>query len=237
MSDVAPALEQDQPIDAPEAPQTDQPTADQEESFTDSYNPEELPEDARAAYEAAYKRLQGDYTRKTQSISQERQEAERAQQVLQALSNPETAPDVLRALGYELEAEEAEESFAGPEDQIAQLKGEIDQLRQERQQETQTAAEENELIEQIEGLEQQAGREFTDKEIRLLSGRENAPQALHNLLEEIVSERQKAFVESKKAPRAATPGTPASKAADLSTEQGRLAAMQAAAEAALASEQ
>lgn len=235
MSEEAPAVDAGQAVDATEAPDTGQATGS-EESFTD-FDPSQVPEDAdREWFEKKYNELRAGFTQKTQGLAAERQEAERAQQVLQALSNPETAPDVLRALGYELEAEEAEESFTGPEDEIAQLKDEIAQIRQERQQETQTVQEENELIEQIEGLEQQAGREFTDKEIRLLSGRENAPQALHNLLEEIVSERQKAFVESKKAPRAATPGTPASKAADLSTEQGRLAAAAAAAERVFASE-
>jgi len=225
---TAPATEvEDQPTDAPEAPETDQPTGGDEESFTDSYNPNEVPEEARPQLEAAYKQLQSAYTQKTQSLAQERQEAKQAQEVVQALANPETAPEVLKFFGLELEQEEQEPEFPlDPEERIDQMESQFQQWQQQQAEAMQAAQQEDELISQIESLEEKAGREFNEKEIKLLSGQINEPQALHDLLEEISGERQKQWEEDfrkgkTRTPRAPGSGTPASKAVDLSKLSGR----------------
>lgn len=234
----APAVEQDQPTDAPEAPVEDQPQGSEEESFTDSYNPNDVPEEARPMLEAAYKQLQSAYTSKTQTLAQERQEAEQARQILQALANPDTAPEVLKHFGLELAEEDLEEPVfePDPEERINQLEQQLGAWQEEQAQAATQQAEEDSLVAGIEEMEQKAGREFSDKEIRVLSGRETDPKVLYGLMEEIVNERQKSWIDSKKAPRIPGSGKPGSKAADPSTEAGRLAMAEEAAAMAEASQ-
>lgn len=244
--DVAPA-EQDQPIDAPEAPETDQPTGG-EESFTDSYNPAELPDEARGAYEEAYKRLQGAYTQKTQSLAEERREAEQSRQMMAALQNPQTRAAVLQQFGIEMVDDEDELPDEEPDlyDRLERVEGQLTQREQAEQQARQQEAVTDFVAEQIESLEKSEDREFDAKEHQLLDAYAKAfptPEGYPNvkgayeLLTGIVSERQKAWVESKKAPRRPANGTPASQAADLSNPETRRQRMAEAAEAARASQE
>ena len=50
-----PAEEQDQSVDD-QAPEADQPEGSSEDSCTESFNPDELPEEAREGYEAGARR-------------------------------------------------------------------------------------------------------------------------------------------------------------------------------------
>jgi hypothetical protein len=123
-----------------------------------------------------------------------------------------------------------------PEERINQLEQQLGAWQEEQAQAATVQAEEDSLVAGIEEMEQKAGREFSDKEIRVLSGRETDPKVLYGLMEEIVNERQQSWIKSKKAPRIPGSGTPGSKAADLTNRDARRAAMEEAAEAAMASE-
>lgn len=233
----APA-EQDQPtVDAPEAPKTDQPTGSEEESFTDSYDPSELPEEARGAYEEAYKRLQGAYTKKTQSLAEERREAEQAQQVVQGLRNPQVAPAILSQLGY-TEKEILEMFGYQPEEDPTEepdLYEEVQGLKQTLAQRdaAEKAAQQEEAVtdyiaEQIEAMEKEAGREFDPEEHQLLYTFAQANpdgQGLpdvkggYGLLSGILSSREKALLDPKRATsRPPGNGKTASRTVDLSKE-------------------
>jgi hypothetical protein len=225
--ETAPVAEQDQPTDVPVAPEAeDQPAGDAEESFVDSYNPNDVPEEARPQLEAAYKQLQAAYTEKTQGLAKERQEAEQAREIVQALADPTRAPEVLKFFGLELEPDQEEDDFPlDPDERLDQMEANFAQWQQQQAEAQQAAAAEDELIKEIEGLEGAAGREFTEKEIRVLSGRESDPKVLHGLMEEIRGEDKKQWEEDlrkgKTAPRRPGSGTPASKAVDLSKLSGR----------------
>lgn len=242
----APA-EQDQPITS-EAPETDQPTGG-EESFTDSYNPNDVPEEARPALEAAYKQLQSAYTSKTQTLAQERQEAEQAQQIIDALANPQSQADVLKHFGINLvDDSEDEELFAGepdPNQRIDQLE---QQLAGQQQEQQAIQASEQELVyiaSEIEALEKDQDEEFSAEEQQFLADIARANPAQNGapdvkkaaqLLSGLYDQRQKAWIESKKAPRRPANGTPASKAADLTNPEERRRVMAEAADAARASQ-
>jgi len=228
---TAPATDVEDKPDAPEAPETDKPEGDEESIF--DFNPDEVPEDARPHVEALQKQWQGNYTQKRQAESQElaeiRQKAEQAQQaqeIVQALADPARAPEVLKFFGLELEPDQEEDDFPlDPDERLDQMEANFVQWQQQQAEAQQAAAAENELIAEIEGLEEAAGREFTEKEIRVLSGRESDPKVLHGLMEEIRGEDKKQWEEDlrkgKTAPRRPGSGTPASKAVDLSKLSGR----------------
>lgn len=233
--DEAPA-EQDQPV-TPEAPETDQPT-EGEESFTDSYNPSELPEDVRPHVEAAYKQLQSDYTTKTQSLAEERREAEQAQAIIEGLQNPELAPLYLKQLGYDpndpqflgmlgyelADDEMDEDEYVDPEDRINRLESFLAEQENQRFQEQQMAQVED-LI--AEGIEKMEGDEpFDEDEIAIIRNYAEThpdPRGMPNvkggvdLLRGIVSKKQQAWIDSKKSPRAPGSGSNAKRQVDLST--------------------
>lgn len=227
MPDEAPAVEQDQPT-TPEAPETDQPTGDPEESFTDAFNPNDLPEEVRPVYEEAYKRLQGDYSRKTAEISQERQEAQEYRDFITAIQNDPAARDawLQQEFGYEFEDEGAEEEYLDPEDElrarVEQLEGHLTQ----QQQSELAARQEDEttefVAEEIEALEKSQGDdfEFSPQELAFISTyahthpqQNGAPDvkgagaALNGMLDQ----RKQQWVESKKSPRRISQGAPGQK--------------------------
>jgi oligoendopeptidase F len=231
----APA-EQDQPV-VPEAPETDQPTGTDEESFTDSYNPNEVPEELRPQLEAAYKQLQSAYTSKTQSLAQERQEAEQAREVLAALADPNRQAEVLQYFGISL-ADDDEENLFPEEPDANQRLDQLEQMlaaQQEQQQAIQASEQElGYIAAEIEGLEKSHGREFSAEEHQFLAdiARANAApngapdvQKAGELLSALYKQQEKAVLEARKAPRRMSPGSPGSKAPDLSNKEERRAAM------------
>lgn len=173
-----PALEQDQ-SDVQGAPGTDG-SAQKETSFTDAFDPSTLPEEARGAYEDAYKRLQADYTRKRQEESATVKEAESATQLISALNNPETRDDALlwvfqslgeeafqavaSKLGYELDGQSQEtedppqESFHDP--RVDQLLAE----KQESEHQAQLDQIESDINSKIDALDKQAKTALTQEE-------------------------------------------------------------------------
>jgi hypothetical protein len=223
------------------------------ESFPDfdlSKFPDEHRADAERYAQEVKKHFQGDYTRKTQSFAQERQEAEQAQQIIEALANPQSQADVLKHFGINLvdDSEEGEELFAGepdPNQRIDQLE---QQLAGQQQEQQAIQASEQELVyiaSEIEALEKGQDEEFSAEEQQFLADIARANPAQNGapdvkraaqLLSGLYDQRQKAWIESKKAPRRPANGTPASKAADLTNPEERRRVMAEAADAARASQ-
>lgn len=222
--------------------------ADEEtESFTD-FDLDSLPPEARAAAEAAEKRMQADYTRKTQELSEKSREAAQFQAIVEGLEDPQRAPEILRILG--VTPQEEDEWLAGDEefgpdpneriDQLERALVEREQVLESRQiQET----EDQSIAEQIEAWENEHDEQFSKQEIAFLylyadefrdeKGAPNAKAAI-DLLEGIVADRQQRWIESKQAPRRMRTGKSASRQVDLSTEtkEDRVKRMAEAAEAA-----
>lgn len=231
----APA-EQDQPIDAPEAPETDQPDG-AEESFTDSYNPSELPDDVRPHVEAAYKQLQSAYTQKTQSLAGERREAEQATQVINALRNPN--PQIraatlaqlgideraaLEMFGYQVPEEEEDEDLGL--DEVRDPR--VDSLLQERAKEKADEELKDTFAGHVEALEEAEKRELSPGEHKALwrnvqgdlatNGTANV-QEIWAEMKGLYSEREKALLDPKRnTPRPPGGGKPGSRTVDLSKE-------------------
>lgn len=220
-----------------------------EESFTD-FDLDSLPQEARAAAEAAQKRMQADYTRKTQELSQRGQEAGQYQAIVEGLEDPERAPEVLRILGIDVGGEEddwlldEEELYgADPDQRIDELERRLEESQQIGQQQQIEEAEDHAIAEQIEAWEKEHDFALSPEEIAFVylyadeyrgeDGSPNAKAAI-DLLEGIVASRQQQWIESKKAPRRMSKGKPASRQVDLSTEtkEDRIRRMAEAAEAA-----
>lgn len=229
--DTAPA-EQDQPIDAPEAPETDQPTGGEEESFTDSYNPSELPENVRPHVEAAYKQLQGAYTQKTQSLAAERREAEQAQRLIESLQDPQIAPAALAQLGYDerklLELYGYQVGDDEPDDDFDEefRDPRVDALLADRQAETRQGEVTRYVESEIEALAKKRGSEISDDEQAALdfigqglSGKDVPDvQAADKFLEGVVKARVKEILKPKTPTRRPGSGAPGSRTVDLSKE-------------------
>lgn len=222
-----------------------EPGAEEEESFTD-FDLDSLPTEARGAAEAAMKRMQADYTRKTQTAAEQAREAEQYQAIVEGLEDPQRAPEILRILGWETEDEEFYDEFydePDPNERVDRLEQQlaerdhVDQIR---------AAEEGEdqaIAEQIESLENEMEHKFSEEEIGFLylyadeyrdvQGNPDVKAAI-DLLEGIVSSRQQQWIETKKAPRRLRQGKPASREVDLSNEdrEARIKRMADAADAA-----
>ena len=96
---------QDQPTH--EAPPTDGTSAgtgpNLEEAFSENFDPSTLPDELQSAY----KQMQGAFTKKTQTLAEQRKEAENAQRFLQALQSEEHRPLALKNLAEQLGGEEA----------------------------------------------------------------------------------------------------------------------------------
>jgi len=218
------------------------------ERFTDfDLSTIENPE-ARRAAEAAEKRLQADYTRKTQTVAEKAREAEQYQAIVEGLEDPQRAPEILRILGWDLD--DAEEFAAGeeflepdPNERVDRLEQQLAEREHMDQIRSQEVAEDRSIAEQIESLENEMDHKFSEEEIGFLylyadeyrdeQGAPNVKAAI-DLLEGIVSSRQQQWLESKKAPRRLRPGKPATREVDLSTEtsEDRVKRMAEAAEAA-----
>lgn len=221
----APDEEQDQPT-TPEAPDTeDQPG--NEDSFTESYNPNAVPEEARPQLEAAYKQLQADYTRKTQEVAGTAQEAAELREFAEAMQDPATRDAILeQQFGYQFEDEGAGEEYLDPEEELAarveQLEGHLTQQQQAQLVDQQ----ENELTdyvaEEIENLEKSQGNdfEFSKEELAFIStyahthpAQNGAPdvRGANDALNKILDQRKQGWIDSKKSGRRISQGTAATK--------------------------
>lgn len=227
----------------------DQPGGEEPEAFTDAYNPDELPEEARPVYEAAYKRLQADYTKKRQTDSEQVREAQAAQRIVEGLQDPQRAPAILQALevpvGEEDEFDLSEFEEPDPNQRISALEEQLAHRDEQTQAQAQVQAENRFVGEQIAALEDELDTEFTDDEIGLLymyadeyRDEQNAPdvKAAHRVLDAIATTAQQRLVKGKAAaPRRIGQGTAARAKLDRRDPNQRLKAMEEAAEVARAS--
>ncbi len=244
---------EDQPGDAPDTGTEeggDQPGGDEAEAFTDAYNPDELPDEVRPVYEAAYKRLQSDYTKKRQTDAEQVREAQAAQRIVEGLQDPQTAPAILQAIGVPLGEEDDEFDLSefeetDPNERITALEQQLAQRDELSQQQAAVQAENQYVGEQIAALEDELDVEFTDDEIGLLyiyadehRDEQNAPdvKAAHKVLDNIATVAQQRLVKGKlKAPRRVGQGAAADRKVERKDPKQRLKAMEEAADAVRAS--
>jgi hypothetical protein len=220
MDDVeTPEETQDQSVED-EAPVEDQPAS--EDSFTESFNPDDLPDEAKEAYESAYKRLQGDYTRKRQADSQRVRELE------------EAVTRLSQALPQEDDDEEEDydpDEYVDPEDRIERLERNFAAQQEQAQAQQIAELEEEYVANQISELETTVGREFSEQEAETLfnlatsdafraEDGEPGIEAAYELFESIQKDARDKYVSSKKAPRIPS-GQAAEEQYNLDTPEGR----------------
>jgi hypothetical protein len=222
----APAEEQDQPT-TPEAPEAEDQPSGNEDSFTESYNPNTVPEEARPQLEAAYKQLQADYTRKTQEVAGTAQEATELREFAEAMQDPATRDAILeQQFGYQFEDEGAGEEYLDPEEELAarveQLEGHLTQQQQAQLVDQQENEITEYVAEEIEGLEKSQGKdfEFSPEELAFIStyahthpAQNGAPdvRGANDALNKILDQRKQGWIDSKKSGRRISQGTAATK--------------------------
>jgi hypothetical protein len=223
--------QQDQPQTEEVAPQEDTAT----ESFTDSFNPDQLPEEARAAYDSAYKQMQADYTRKTQEVADQRREAEEAQELISALQDPQYRDAALQVLGIQPQAEDDQadefEDYLSEDERLDRIEQYLEG-QQAQQQDSEIEQLENQYLDQeFAKLEKSIARDLTDDEAELLFVTATHPtfrdsnglpdvQAAYDRVKQLEQGAQQRYVESKKAPRAPM-GSAGSKQIDLNDDEAR----------------
>lgn len=252
----APVDVQDKPdnpdvsVEAPESP--DKQTETPEDSFTESYDPASVPAEVRPQLEAAYNLMRADYTRKRQADAESVREAQQAMTILEGLQDPERAPEILRILGIDVNPQGPQQDpfedsydYVDPNERIDQLQAQLAQRDEYAQMQAAEEAEDAYVAEQIESLEGQLNRQFSDEEIGLLylyadqnrdvNGIPDV-QAASALLDGVFATRQKEMLSPKaNAPRTPGQGRAASRNIDTSTEEGMLKLAEQVAEEAMAS--
>ena len=238
----------EQPIDEAQPDQVAPPEVEvSESSFTsDTDIPPEL--------EARYKSMLGDYTRKTQEISELRKEAESAVEFFNALQDEQGRDEALRQLaefvgqdeylsaaGFAMDGEDNTEDFS----EFTEATGDprVDQLSAEWEA-YKSSQQEQQILSEIES--------FTDQEMSRLSidndaeqravlsiaatldlDNEGLPQieAASQMLNDLYGEKQKSWIDSKKAPRQPIQGEAATQGFDFNNEDERRAHIAALIEA------
>lgn len=249
MPDEAPSVE-DQPIDATGAPETDPSLESTETASFADFDTSDIPDELREDVEKRIKGFQRSYTQAMQEISGERQEAEEARRIVDALTNEATQAQMLAALNIQLPQQQSEygEEFLSEEDRLERIQQELEETKGQFSQFLQTqqtaAAEQEEdekLAVQMIGLEDNvANRQFSEEEFDLITSlayqRRNAQgepdaKAAFDLLTGAVTQNRDAWVTKRKAtPRRMASGTPASETVDRTDPEQRRAGMLRAAE-------
>lgn len=230
----------------PDEAKLDTPETDAQETTFTNVKPDELPEELQGIY----KSLQGDYTRKTQEIAEQRRQAEQASTIYNAIQNRD--PQILRqiadtygqetvldALGYALDEDDPDppaNDFEALKREFEELKGNITQTQQKAQEEALLARIEADITKQF------SGSELSDKEREIVTahaltagyvtpdGFPDVRKAAEDF-EEVLTGRQKKWAEGKRSPRKPVQGSPGSEQIDWSDEDARRAVIAAALEA------
>lgn len=238
----------EQPIDEAQPDQVAPPEVEvSESSFTsDTDIPPEL--------EARYKSMLGDYTRKTQEISELRKEAESAVEFFNALQDEQGRDEALRQLaefvgqdeylsaaGFAMDGEDNTEDFsefteASGDPRVDQLSAEWEAYKSSQQ--------EQQILGEIESFtDQEMGRLSIDNDAEqraVLSiaatldlDSQGLPQieAASQMLNDLYGEKQKSWIDSKKAPRQPIQGEAATQGFDFNNEDERRAHIAALIEA------
>lgn len=238
----------EQPIDEAQPDQVAPPEVEvSESSFTsDTDIPPEL--------EARYKSMLGDYTRKTQEISELRKEAESAVEFFNALQDEQGRDEALRQLaefvgqdeylsaaGFAMDGEDNTDDFSEFTEDVSDPR--VDQLSAEWEA-YKSSQQEQQILGEIES--------FTDQEMSRLSIDNDAEQravlsiaatldldsqglpqieAASQMLNDLYGEKQKSWIDSKKAPRQPIQGEAATQGFDFNNEDERRAHIAALIEA------
>lgn len=238
----------EQPIDEAQPDQVAPPEVEvSESSFTsDTDIPPEL--------EARYKSMLGDYTRKTQEISELRKEAESAVEFFNALQDEQGRDEALRQLaefvgqdeylsaaGFAMDGEDNNDDFsefteATNDPRVDQLSAEWEAYKSSQQ--------EQQILGEIESFtDQEMGRLSIDNDAEqraVLSiaatldlDNQGLPQieAASQMLNDLYGEKQKSWIDSKKAPRQPIQGEQATQGFDFNNEDERRAHIAALIEA------
>lgn len=229
---TAPAQQDEPDAAVASAPATDveSGTSAEQDVFDEKFDPASLSDELLGEW----KRLKGDYTRKTQSVAEERKQLREAQEVYEALQDPDKQADALRRLGIELEDDtDYEDDVEDPyEARIAALEQRYQQSEQSAQQQQLEQAEHAFVVDGLQKLQQKTGREFTDEEIDTLGhlstalrdseGFPDVDAAYERIYATVLPNERKRWEGQKDAPQAPQ-GTPSSEVPDLDTPQGRAA--------------
>lgn len=244
---------------------TGQPAGGEPESFFD-FDPSQVPDNADREWLAnQYGEMRKAFTQKTMGLAEERRNAEEQQALIEGLRDPETRPHYLRLLGVDVTDPEQLRQLGvdvasatdelddlldepDPEERIGQLEQRLEQEAQQRQQAEELQVLDGLAEEELTAIEKQWDRKLTPDEDAILRreaesnpGPDGLPdyaraaKLLKGILNSGVEHELKRRQEG--GGRGGPGGKPGGKAPDLSTEDGRLAAAEAAAARAMASQQ
>lgn len=146
--EAAPPVEADQPdVEAP-AETSGQGEQESPQYFEENFDPSSLDD----ALVPAYKQMQAAFTKKTQSVAEERKQYEQALEFVRALQDPETAGEALAALGYDFDSED--EVPQEELDPAAQMYEEWQAFKEQQAQQQQ--------IQELDALESQINAEIVE---------------------------------------------------------------------------
>jgi hypothetical protein len=225
------ANEPDTPADQPqpeatpddEAGNAPQQEAGESEEFYD-LDLSSVPEDADREWLAKrHREMQAAFTTKTQSLAEQRREAEKA---LAAFNDPEQLEALLRAKGYDLEDDDLEYEDDETPDDFRSTKEwqEFQQFQQQLQQAQQQEQQEQAFRSSVDELETREGRELDDTEWELLWSLNQAGVRVddgYDRISQLRKSERKQLVNAKKAPQVSKVGKSATHVPDLSTPQAQ----------------
>lgn len=184
-------------------------------------------------FEQRYNDLRSEFDRRNQQYA----EAEQLEAVLAGEAGPEAQAQALAAFGIELEGDEEYDEFDDeldeydPDARIDRLESFLEEQQMAAEEEAMAEAEQEYLAEGLGILEEQEGREFSDQELETLVSiavanpdDQGVPDLAfaHQHLNDLIQDRQSAWVQSKRSGRVPGSGVAAEKAVDLNDEEARV---------------
>lgn len=186
-------------------------------------------------FEQRYNDLRSEFDRRNQQYA----EAEQLEAVLAGEAGPEAQAQALAAFGIELEGDEEFDEFDeydeldeyDPDARIDRLESFLEEQAMAAEEEAMAEAEQEYLAEGLGILEEQEGREFSDQELETLVSiavanpdEQGIPDLAfaHQHLNDLIQDRQQAWVQSKRSGRVPGSGVAADKAVDLDNEETRV---------------
>ena len=214
--------------EAPAEDQTQQDTPNESGPEETQDTRQEVPEND---YEKRYNDLRPEYDRTRQEVAQLRQ----FQEAARGAFGPEVQAQVLRQIGLDLDDVEdfEDRENESEEDRVARLEQWKSEFEQQQQEQLLAQQEEEYLVSEIEALEKEAGREFSDEELTLIARAAQASRlengdpdvkGAYELLTGVSKSAREQYVNSKKAPKAPV-GSPGEEQIDTSDDQARQNAM------------
>jgi hypothetical protein len=242
---IADALEE-QDTQAPDSTGQAAQTEESPSYFEDKFDPATLPDEIREQYNE----MRGDYTRKTQSLAEQRQEAEAMRSVLE---DPEShaafirsLPDeyqmaILKNAGYDVEDDGSSEmempEYEDPyEPRLSALENHLQERQQQEQLQAQQEAETDYVANELEALSQQTGREFDDEEIEAVlalavlnrdpeTGAPDIKGAYEHLYSRVFATERKRYAQGKRPPHVQANGSSATEEIDTDSPDKRVEAL------------